>query len=453
MLIELCFRYVLSPTHLHEFKSADRISSQQPIMSLYLPDQKLGSHSSVNSSSHKFMLKGRQTGSMHRGHAWVFRAESFDTMMAWYEDLKNLTEKTGEERNAFVRRHARSVSGGSNKAGSISSDGVMDEDEADSVPYSATTPQVQPSLPNKDIPERPQPGGRFPSDLQVNRFLQAPLSSSSATSSGDHDTMIVADSQQEPSALVVHTHVDPQKSESRTQAQSNEQGSYSNQPARGQQLYGRLGIDSEWTDNPIQSKGYTTDSTYLQQPENPARLPPTDSVRERSNYADWMAPSSVGPRAMGAEAVEGEAHRQLNRQREQQNQHESSDATVAPSTGLGTGTSTNESVLVGEPDSINPSRTDYNIPATQFTEAYTDSITPSKSAETNDYCPTKDDSVGQGAISSNKGIPASGAGAIGKLSRQAQENLQDVSVRQSNDCVRTINDLHIPGEYPSASNI
>lgn len=71
-------RYVLSPTHLHEFKSADKTGP--PIMSLYLPEQKLGSHSSEGSSSNKFMLKGRQTGSMHRGHSWVFRAESYDTM-------------------------------------------------------------------------------------------------------------------------------------------------------------------------------------------------------------------------------------------------------------------------------------------------------------------------------------------------------------------------------------
>jgi len=78
-------RYVLSPTHLHEFKSADK--TQAPVMSLYLPEQKLGSHSNPGSSSNKFMLKGRQTGSMHRGHSWVFRAESYDTMMAWVSEL------------------------------------------------------------------------------------------------------------------------------------------------------------------------------------------------------------------------------------------------------------------------------------------------------------------------------------------------------------------------------
>lgn len=126
--------YVLSPTHLHEFKSADKIYSQPPVMSLYLPDQKLGSHSETGSSSHKFMLKGKQSGGLHKGHNWVFRAESQETMLAWFEDIKNLTEKTGEERIAFVRQHARSVSGQSDRA-TVSSDG-MDEDEADQTPYS-----------------------------------------------------------------------------------------------------------------------------------------------------------------------------------------------------------------------------------------------------------------------------------------------------------------------------
>ncbi|MCJ1381892.1 hypothetical protein MMC17_005004 [Xylographa soralifera] len=182
--------YVLSPTHLHEFKSADRIETQSPVMSLYLPEQKLGSHSNTASSSHKFMLKGRQTGGMHRGHGWVFRAESRETMLAWYEDIKNLTEKTGEERNAFVRKHARSFSAGSHKAGSISSEGALDEDEADHVPYSATTSQFEQEPPQEPtLLKRPQPGGRFPSDINVNRDLRVPLSPSSGASSDDHEAL------------------------------------------------------------------------------------------------------------------------------------------------------------------------------------------------------------------------------------------------------------------------
>ena len=214
-------RYILSPTHLHEFKSADRIASQAPIMSLYLPEQKLGSHSEPSSSSHKFMLKGSQTGSMHRGHAWVFRAETHDTMMAWFGDIKELKEKTGEDRNAFVRRtHARSLSGNSLKAVSVgSSEGGMEEDEADRMPYSseqsirgnsvaagagtaagATGAELaydqddQRSEAGWRPPsQRPKPGGRFPSEVNVDRGLQVPLSPSSGESSqGDRDVIAAA---------------------------------------------------------------------------------------------------------------------------------------------------------------------------------------------------------------------------------------------------------------------
>jgi len=180
--------YVLSPTHLHEFKSADK--AQAPIMSLYLPEQKLGSHSNEGSSSNKFMLKGRQTGSMHRGHSWVFRAESYDTMNAWYEDIRALTEKSPQERNAFVRQHARSISGTSQRAGSISSDGIMDEEDEE--PFSASNADVVSTGPKQDeLPKRPQPGGRFPSDVNLSRGLQAPLSPSSG-SSGFEDRDVVA---------------------------------------------------------------------------------------------------------------------------------------------------------------------------------------------------------------------------------------------------------------------
>ena len=138
------------------------------------------------------MLKGRQTGGMHRGHSWVFRAESYDTMLAWFEDIKNLTEKTGAERNAFIRQHARSVSAGSQKPGSISSEG-MDEDEADAVPYSASTSHVgNEQLQQERRAERPNPGGRFPSNININRDSQVPLSPSSPSSSGDRDVVAAA---------------------------------------------------------------------------------------------------------------------------------------------------------------------------------------------------------------------------------------------------------------------
>lgn len=113
-------------------------------------------------------------------------------MLAWVSDLKTLTEKSPQERNAFVRQHARSVSGSSQRPASISSDGVMDEEDEE--PFSATASAVvAPASKQDTLPRRPQAGGRFPSDLQVNtqRGLQAPLSPSSGSSGfgdvQDHD--------------------------------------------------------------------------------------------------------------------------------------------------------------------------------------------------------------------------------------------------------------------------
>ncbi|KAL2873224.1 phosphatidylinositol 4,5-bisphosphate-binding protein [Colletotrichum sp. CLE4] len=144
--------YVLSSTHLHEFKSADK--GQAPVMSLYLPEQKLGSHSSEGGSSNKFILKGRQTGSMHRGHTWVFRAESHDTMMAWYEDIKVLTERSPQERSEFVRGHVRSLSQSSQR--STSSDGVLEDDDDDE-PFSADTAVAASTSSRQDV-RRPEAG-------------------------------------------------------------------------------------------------------------------------------------------------------------------------------------------------------------------------------------------------------------------------------------------------------
>ena len=156
-------------------------------MSLPLADQKLGSHSNQDSTSHKFMLKGRQSGGIHKSHAWVFRAESYDTMMAWFNDIKSLTETSGPAREAFIRRtHARSISGGS-----ISEGSALDEDEADQVPYSASASQVEPST--VKLPQRPNPGGRFPSLLSVNRDSHVPLSPSSGSeNSGEREIVAAA---------------------------------------------------------------------------------------------------------------------------------------------------------------------------------------------------------------------------------------------------------------------
>ena len=160
-------------------------------MSLHLPEQKLGTHSEPDTDSHKFMLKGRKTGTMHRGHSWVFRAESHETMMSWYEDIESLISKTGEARNAFVRRHVRSISGTSFRTSSANSELMEDEDEADRTPYASESVVLNSERPTS---QPRQPGGRFPSDVQIDRHMQEPLSPSSGESSDNRDLLAVVGS-------------------------------------------------------------------------------------------------------------------------------------------------------------------------------------------------------------------------------------------------------------------
>ncbi|KAK9239633.1 hypothetical protein V1525DRAFT_372497 [Lipomyces kononenkoae] len=84
--------YVLTPTYLHEFKTSDRKNDLTPVMSLLLQDCHVSDHSDSSSHSFKFLMKGKQTGQFHRGHSWMFRAESYEQMMVWYNDIKRLTE-------------------------------------------------------------------------------------------------------------------------------------------------------------------------------------------------------------------------------------------------------------------------------------------------------------------------------------------------------------------------
>ena len=322
-------RYVLSTTHLHEFKSPDRIASQAPVMSLALADQKLGSHSNADSTSHKFMLKGRQSGGLHRGHAWVFRAESFDTMLAWFSDIRNLTEKTGAERNAFIQRsHARSVSAGSHKAGSVSSDG-MEEDEADQVPYSATPSLVEMSVPQEKHPHRPNPGGRFPSALNVDRDSHLPISPSSNASSGDRE--VVAASGALPGSGVLFD-----KSEEWVQPRDNEtstaggdfgmssgmlphEDAYttfkvkSNSVSAQKEANLRAGKHSEYGISPMQAHKTSSDgpASVAYSANKPMdRSLPHHVVRHDSKYGDWMgtAITKAGGGVIGAPGIGAWSH-------------------------------------------------------------------------------------------------------------------------------------------------
>lgn len=320
-------------------------------MSLYLADQKLGSHSNVDSSSHKFMLKGRQTGGVHRGHAWVFRAESHDTMLAWYDDIKNLTEKTGEERTAFIRQHARSLSAGSNKASSVSDDGALDEDEADQVPYSASASQASQPLEERPA-ERPIPGGRFPSALTIDRNLQLPPSPSS---SGDRDVLAAALALPNSGFSIGESGLVPKVDDETVNGKLSSPRGLASQgsglpmipgadPAKS--VLQRNSHDPAYTHshhaNPIPAPFESTGSEHYTNPaqaetvssDEPGAvsyggkqpeyrgIPPRSLIpRHDSKYGDWMAPAAAGVGGLAVDGVSTEAYKHHQDQKKEVEQN------------------------------------------------------------------------------------------------------------------------------------
>lgn len=150
-------------------------------MSLYLPDSTIGEHSDPHAVNHKFMLKGKKTSTLHRGHTWVFRAATHEQMMEWYEDIRKLTELSGSARDTFVgRRRTLSLSQKQAPivpAGSTVNDIEEDDEEErklmadeEDVPYSATSiNSVITSEPHHEElapPQRPE-AGRFGSQLTM----------------------------------------------------------------------------------------------------------------------------------------------------------------------------------------------------------------------------------------------------------------------------------------------
>lgn len=477
----------MSPTHLHEFKSADKIASQSPVMSLYLPEQKLGTHSEPGSTSHKFMLKGRQTGSMHRGHSWIFRAETHETMLAWFGDIKELTEKRGEERNEFVRRtHARTLSSGSMKAASINSVGSgIEDDEADKIPFSgeqsirgnsiAEGPQGvedegyimddDRSDPGWRPPQRPTPGGRFPSDVNVQRGLAAPLSPSSGDSYDETDRDVIAAAGVLPGSDLPYVANSPtgphseaqQGYDQRSITQSNYGQQNNIQPGYGQQNnaeYGQpaiaqSGYGQQANAQPIYAQqaqpqpSYGNQPTYASQtyaqtyaqPGNDMAGPaasannanttagipsytsgghpgiaPTSGgavpVENASNYGEWMAPmaAGVGGAALGAGGAHlYQKHHEQNQQPAQFNdQNDQQRAIPAP------GQSSGPIVAATAAPIDAPSRPRGMTESTQETQDTATGMSYAPSARTTSTAPTSVSLVGTAAPAPSQTLLAAG---------------------------------------------
>ena len=388
-------------------------------MSLYLQDQKLGSHSSADSSSHKFMLKGRQAGGMHRGHGWVFRAESHDTMLAWYEDIKNLTEKTGFERDAFVRKHARSISGGS-YTGSVSSDGVIEEDDADQVPYSATPSQLNEESVVQEKADRPQPGGRFPSDINVNRHLQMPLSPSSGTSSDDRDAIAAA-------GAVGGTSMPYRSSQNPEDHPAASEPRQYPEYGTGTRSYPTYETRYSSNDTPASVAGPSayTQLRDFQPSEQPPVIPHEDQQHQVSQD---IPPGAAGVGAGGAGAAAYKAH--------QEYQHED----VAAGHAVGDDHAEEAQARSVPPDAIAP-----GAPLVTGAGA-TQSAPPETLVSTSTTAPALAPAF---APVSSAATPATTASFLSDSTIESQP--LERPVYTGHKSTNTISDLHIPGEYPRGS--
>lgn len=87
--------YVLTCSYIHEFKTPDRRKDQTPVMSLSLDYCLVSEHSKNDgklSGAYKFVLYSKLlNGLIHRGHNWVFRCDTYNSMIEWYNDIKTLT--------------------------------------------------------------------------------------------------------------------------------------------------------------------------------------------------------------------------------------------------------------------------------------------------------------------------------------------------------------------------
>lgn len=346
----------------------------------------------------------------------MFRAESYDTMLAWFEDIKNLTEKTGAERNEFIRRsHARSVSAGSHKAGSISSDG-MEEDEADEVPYSATASQAEMSHQQEKLPQRPNPGGRFPSALTVNN-RDSHAVPSSPSSSDDRDIVAAAGALPGSGVPFGHSGQQVQAGDDETNAARRELAGTSAAPLQ-KDVYSPIASHEDFNGLLVQQGPNPIITT-----EPASRSFPHQVERHDSTYGDWMGPAAgaAGGGAVSATGIELYRHQQDQRKAASEEEQPGLQAVEAsPDPSVSTSGAAQKSV--GQP-----------IQGAFFAAIpYITGIA------------SKDVSTADQAVSTAT------AGSTSHTDELAApiKDLADRPPLASHTSAATISDLHIPGEFP-----
>ncbi|RLV96533.1 Phosphatidylinositol 45-bisphosphate-binding protein SLM1 [Spathaspora sp. JA1] len=87
--------FVLTCNYIHEFKSSDRKKDPMPSISLSLDSCSVSEHSKDDgrtSGVYKFILVSKSSnGLINRTHNWVFRTDTYANMIAWFDDIKKLT--------------------------------------------------------------------------------------------------------------------------------------------------------------------------------------------------------------------------------------------------------------------------------------------------------------------------------------------------------------------------
>lgn len=175
--------YVLTSCFLHEFKSSDRRKDPIPERSLLLSELSVSEHSRKDeknpNSYHKFVIMhGQSTGLLHKRHNWVFRAESYDLMMSWYNDIKRVSQLSGPVARSAIaseKKHNNRRTLNANNNGSSNANGnestatsIMTKNRNRGVSLSTTqtnktetgtennfTPVVETSASKKDVKPTP----------------------------------------------------------------------------------------------------------------------------------------------------------------------------------------------------------------------------------------------------------------------------------------------------------
>lgn len=192
--------YVLTPNFLHEFKTADRKKDLVPVMSLALSECTVTEHSRKNSTSSpnstgsdaKFVLHAKQNGIIRRGHNWVFKADSYESMMSWFDNLKILTSTSNiQDKYKFITQKLNLNSDGKPKLTnnhtsinkyqlSNANSTVVENDENDDINSNYVGSTVTPKLDNQtntntSMSSLPDTNDSELQDQVPNIYIQTPI--------------------------------------------------------------------------------------------------------------------------------------------------------------------------------------------------------------------------------------------------------------------------------------